>query len=41
MSIRPTPCTPAMVATLWMSSVSGIATPFTSVGTPASKVISR
>ena len=40
MSIRPTPCTPAIVATLWISSVSGIVTPFTPVGTPDWNAIS-
>ena len=34
MSMRPTPCTPAIVSRLSISSVSGIATPLTATGTP-------
>ena len=36
MSIRPTPCAPAIVSRELISSVSGIATPLTAFGTPRS-----
>ena len=36
MSIRPTPCAPAIVSSELISSVRGIATPLTLIGTPRS-----
>ena len=37
MSIRPTPCAPAMVATLAMRAVNDMGTPLIATGTPFSK----